>query len=283
MNRRGTALLAAIWFLALASGLAFTTLAHGRDGLRVTENRLALVRGRWAVDACLSVMRAEFEEDQRIERLDSVDLGDGIWCSALPEDAGRALNINHADIRALRLLFGSEQVAAGVADWIDSDDNARTQGAERAWYMEVGRPGPRNAPISDLRELLSVRGVSDSTLARAGPFLTTRGTGRVQVNAASAEVLRLLPGMSDEYAHEVVRRRERGSRIAGIDDLIGRASGRTRESLADSYAELIAMTSYQPEFYLLHVTGVGGSTSVTATVSVVPVGDRLAVVGKEAW
>lgn len=45
-----------------------------------------------------------------------------------------------------------------LRDWEDEDDLHRLDGAERTWYREQGRSGPRNAPIASVGELRLVRG-----------------------------------------------------------------------------------------------------------------------------
>lgn len=63
---------------------------------------------------------------------------------------------------ALMLLPGmDEDTADAILDWIDADDDPRPNGAESDFYATLTRPlSPRNALVSDLDELLFVRGVT---------------------------------------------------------------------------------------------------------------------------
>ena len=62
--------------------------------------------------------------------------------------------------QALQNLPGiTSTVVDSILDWLDADDDARPQGAERPWYQQEQKDGPRNAPIITLEELLLVRDV----------------------------------------------------------------------------------------------------------------------------
>lgn len=67
-----------------------------------------------------------------------------------------------------RLLFipgMTDEIADAILDWLDTDDSQRTYGAESAYYQSL-TPAytPRNGPLSNLDELLMVRGVTPQLL-----------------------------------------------------------------------------------------------------------------------
>jgi type II secretory pathway component PulK len=284
MTRRGAALLTALWFLVVAAGLALTAVGEARLGLLTSGNRVTLRRGLWAAEGCLALLRANFAATHRLDPVESVDLGDGVRCGARPEDPGARLNVNTASLVDLGALFGDDTVAAAIVDWIDADDRPIWLGAEREWYRERGRPGPRNGPLTDLDELLAVRGVDSADLLKARPYLTTRGTGRINVNAAPIEVLVLLPGMSWSYAVDIVAKRERGDRLSGVDELVARAPPEVRVALLDAYADLVRGTVFSAELLVVHLEGRDGDGPVAReTVTIVATAGRLAVVRKEVW
>lgn len=66
-------------------------------------------------------------------------------------------------LRAMLILLPnmSEDVADAIADWLDSDDDQRANGAESAAYANYR---PRNGPVNTLDELLLVRGVTVTNL-----------------------------------------------------------------------------------------------------------------------
>ena len=85
-------------------------------------------------------------------------------------------------------------------------------GAEDAYYL--GRQPPyrvANRAVAEIGELLLVKGFSAERLRRLEPYLTALpGTTRVNVNAASAELLAaLLPGVSVSTAKAIVAARDK--------------------------------------------------------------------------
>ena len=94
-----------------------------------------------------------------------------------------------------------------ISDWIDSNDRPRPQGAERDYYLPLGRVDfPYNRPFDNIDDLLLVRGFSD--LDRLRPdwrsFFTLFGDGTIDVHMASAEMLAVLfdvtPGEVSRFA-----------------------------------------------------------------------------------
>ncbi len=79
--------------------------------------------------------------------------------------------------RALMKLPGMTSVQAdSILDWIDSDEKARSHGAEANWYSSHARPySPRNALPVFLEELLLVRGVARSSLYGTGEMFNYNG------------------------------------------------------------------------------------------------------------
>jgi len=66
----------------------------------------------------------------------------------------------------MKLPNMSDSVANSIIDWIDSDDNERSGGAESSYY-EALQPKPyrcKNAPLDSVEELLLVQGVTPALL-----------------------------------------------------------------------------------------------------------------------
>jgi type II secretory pathway component PulK len=65
----------------------------------------------------------------------------------------------------MKLPNMTEDIADAICDWIDPDDDPRTNGAENSYYMGLS-PGYRckNGPLDSLEELLLVRGVTPDLL-----------------------------------------------------------------------------------------------------------------------
>ena len=108
-------------------------------------------------------------------------------------------------------------------DWTDKDETPRTDGAETDdYYGLLDSPyTAKNGPLDTVEELLLVKGF-DRTILFGGvidlgiegedpvsvrgfdDLLTTYGDGKVNVNAATVEVLMTLPGVDEVAAQEII-------------------------------------------------------------------------------
>jgi len=131
-------------------------------------------------------------------------------------DADGKLNVSLASGEALRKLSMKDEQIAGLLDWMDSDDVARSEGAESAYYESLPRPYRcKDAPLEWLEELRLVRGFGSRDgegeplgaegVGRAdwADLLTCLGDGRINLNTAPVEVLRTLP-ISDQAVGQIV-------------------------------------------------------------------------------
>jgi general secretion pathway protein K len=89
----------------------------------------------------------------------------------------------------------AQTLADSITDWIDPNDRPRPQGAERDYYMTLGRPDfPYNRPFDNLDDLLLVRGFEE--VDRLHPdwrrAFTLFGDGTIDVHMAPAEMLAAL-------------------------------------------------------------------------------------------
>lgn len=138
----------------------------------------------------------------------------------LRDEAGR-VNLNMAKDSVLTTVFMtaglSDDEAAkltdAVADWRDSDELRRLNGAEAEDYRQAGREfGPRNRPFEAVEELRAVLGMNAELYQRLAPWLTVySGQAGVNPRAAPAELLQALPG-ADKRA---TRPEDSGDKSAG--------------------------------------------------------------------
>ena len=89
----------------------------------------------------------------------------------------------------------AQTLTDSITDWIDPNDRPRPQGAERDFYLPLGRPDfPYNRPFDNIDDLLLVRGFED--LDRLRPdwrhFFTLFGDGTIDLHMASSEMLAVL-------------------------------------------------------------------------------------------
>ena len=282
MRRRGFALLAVLWTLTAVTVLAGAVMSVARIGGATTRNRILLARAGWAREACVEILQARYAEDPSIRALDSVDLGRRTWCAATLEDPSTKLNLNLADQAVLKAVVQAavrrpgavDSLVDALLDWRDPDAVARPLGDESS--------GNRNGPFADVWELRYVRGFSDSLVARLTPFLTTRGTGAINVNAATPEVLAALPGMTAETTRRLMMNRG-AAPVPNADALAGLLSPAARATLLASYPEFVRAAVFAPPQLVGVVTGGVRGTAISArvTLTLVPVAGRLAVIRRE--
>jgi type II secretory pathway component PulK len=283
MSRRGFALLAVLWTLTAVTVLTGATIAVARLGSATTRNRVVLARAAWAREACTEILQARYAQEPSVRHLDSVDLGRGMWCSATLDDPATRLNLNLADRRALVTVLRAvvprsaavDSLADALLDWRDADAVPRPLGDESS--------GNRNGPFADVWELCYVRGFTDSVVSKLAPFLTTRGTGAINVNAAPQEVLAALPGITEETVRIVMM--HRGSALlSNADVLAGLLSPSARRALLASYPEFVRAAVFAPPQLVGVVTGGVRGTPLVArvTLTMVPVAGRLAVIRRES-
>lgn len=105
-----------------------------------------------------------------------------------------------------------QELLSAWIDWTDLNDLAGINGAERDYYESLDPPyRPRNNPELDtVEELRLVRGFDelfrDVNLEAA---FTVYGNGReVNLNLATREAMRLLPGLTDEIIEEIIQYRQ---------------------------------------------------------------------------
>jgi len=266
-DRRGFALLAALWLLiafsaiglelglrARAQRLGIANRIEGSRALAAAEGGVGEVRARLArrlteardfrtgdAGAILDPWRAP----SALIR-DSLRIG-GALVKVRLDDVGAALELNSASEAELRGLFGAlridfgqgDRLAQAILDWRDADELRRGRGAEAADYARqslASRPG--NRLFARLNELRGVLGMTNELYARISPFLTLRGLGRVNLNAAPRPVLLALPGMTEEAVRVLMVRRGSSRPVRGLQELALELSGGARSLLVANQAAL---------------------------------------------
>jgi len=139
------------------------------------------------------------------------------------------LNINAATRGQMGLFtFVTDEISGAVVDWRDADDAPVEYGAEQREYDELDPAlNCKNESFESIYEALMLPGVTErafyglaagprdrSEQAGDGPvasgmrdFFTVYGSGRVNLNTASPEVLLALPGLDPESVNALLRSR----------------------------------------------------------------------------
>lgn len=111
--------------------------------------------------------------------------------------------------------------ADSLADWVDSDDEVRSQGAEATYYQGLGYQNfPHNQGFTSVEEMILVRGMD--AVERVKPdwrnYFSTLSDGVVDVNYASKDVLMAVTGAQDTYADNLIHERNGPDGIPGTED-----------------------------------------------------------------
>jgi len=248
--RRGVALLAALWLVVAIATVALQFSLEARD--RRNVGILASERGiqRAAALGALASVQAKLEQALRIapsgnnaaiarlrasdpwayvDSLYSVPVYvDSMEVNVVARDLGERLNINQVNETELQtflsFLLGdytkATHLAQAIMDWRDADSIPRPSGAERDAYIKAGMLAlPTNSTFRDVEELQNVMGMTPDIYAAVAQYLTTRGSGAINVNTAPVPVLRALPGMTDATLNMILMLRSQGRRIDNINQI----------------------------------------------------------------
>ncbi len=141
-------------------------------------------------------------------------------------DENRKININRVPREILiRLPEMTPQKIAALLDWRDSDDQPREFGAENSFYQSLDNPYPcKNGELDYLEEITFIKGFTEADVERLRSLVTVYGDGTVNINTASAKVLRIL-GISANLAKEIVHLRWGKDELPfTTDDVVFRSS-----------------------------------------------------------
>jgi general secretion pathway protein K len=170
----------------------------------------------------------------------SFPLENGTCLVRIIDESGK-IDINKVpDILLKGLITGigvkdedADVIVDSIGDWRDADDFTRLHGAESDYYMSLSVPyKPKNADFESIEELILVKGVTPELLYGKGDkpglqdFVTVySGNGKINVNAASKEVLMAVPGMTPELAASIIEFRKTAEirTITDFQNLVGGA------------------------------------------------------------
>jgi len=161
------------------------------------------------------------------------DYGDGrTYEVRITTEGGRVLVNSLNDemildgVREMFILWGVDANSAAIAaeslaDWIDTDSDQRSNGAENPYYSGLEHDEfPPNQDFTSLEQLLFVRGMDK--VARAQPlwrdYFTVYGDGLIDVNAAPADWLEAFFGTTRDSALNFVATRDGEDGITGTED-----------------------------------------------------------------
>jgi type II secretory pathway component PulK len=147
-------------------------------------------------------------------------------------DLGMQLNINNMNEAELRTFLNfslkdfstADHLTEAILDWRDADSIPRSNGAERDTYIKEDKLAlPTNQAFREVGDMLDVDGMTPAIYGEISPYLTTRGSGIININEADTVVLRALPGMTDNVLVQILALRGRGRRITSMTQILGAA------------------------------------------------------------
>jgi general secretion pathway protein K len=152
-------------------------------------------------------------------------------CKVFISDEGGKININKITdenkVNFTHFLIShkidritAETITDSLLDWVDADDLQRMSGAEKEYYASLQEPyEPRNAPFESVEELALVKGVTPQIFQKIRDHLTIYGSGKINVNFASREVLCHVPMITPDAAEAIIQLRRKQRGIESLDHL----------------------------------------------------------------
>lgn len=240
----------------------------------------------------------EDEEEERLRintDIPPVSFGEGRFKVHVANESGK-INLNTANTRLLRVMLTGfdledderDVIVDSILDWRDKDRLHRVNGAEDDYYQSLPEPYEcRDGDFKSVGELLLVRGVtpelffggleklvtvySDSQGGDQGGIRHIRRkqpnivSGKMNINAATFEMLRTLPGMTEDLARDIVEfRKERDFKtVTELLEIVG----------ADVYKSVQSYLTVQtiPYYTVTSVGIVGGGETRRAVEALVKI------------
>lgn len=159
-----------------------------------------------------------------------ISIGD-LGCDVYIEDEGGKINLNFiTDVNTNFFLeflaskeiepMDAETITDSIIDWKDEDDLHHINGAETPYYQDLPEPyEAKNAPFDSIEELMLVKGVTPFIFEDIRDGITVFGTGQINVNFASREILVSIPGIDNNAADEILNHIEKNGQIHNDEEL----------------------------------------------------------------
>ncbi len=245
LSRRGSILVLALWAL-LTLSIFSLSLSFG------VRQRAALLNRLTTLDALYPIAYSGVENGKSLVKSDTdlkVDTLTDFWATSTLKnvsvanghftlggvkhpgliDEERKINLNATSVEILSRLFQTaagldrehaEEITYALMDWMDSDSffSHAQHGAEASYYEDLNFPyTAKNRPYELLDEMLLVKGITPEIFEKIKPFVTVYGSGQVNINTASGEVLSAL-GFSSVGVETIARYRAGKDGIDGTND-----------------------------------------------------------------
>lgn len=225
---RGSALLVVLWALIILTGVIFAWAKLVEQEIQIHGYASQALEARAMAHSGVTV--ALHPKVKKQTPLLEGTFGPNLFYRARLISEGGKINLNwiaagEKDPRRVTLLKqwleqrglnfqDREHFVDCLLDYIDADDLRRLNGAE-----DQGDYHPANQPLRSIDEVAAVMG-SDPLVSTPGwkDQLTLDSTGPIDILAATAEVLRFIPGFSEARIQRLVQLRQGPDGIDGTAD-----------------------------------------------------------------
>ena len=202
-HRRGVALIAVIWLIAILAMACMAALRVVSFDLELATSKVHGTRARQIAEMGIAIGSNPMIErtDPLLRQMDE-ETGEGFEVKLISE--GARLNPNVLllgdDKGLLRTIFidwgldldTAQAVTDALSDWVDDNDETELNGAEKEYYEGVGRINqPFNRPFYNLDEMRLVRGMEQVEAVKPDwrNWFTIWSGGQLDLNEAEAELI----------------------------------------------------------------------------------------------
>ncbi len=235
-QQQGMALVMVLLLVAMATTLAVFMAQQQAFWQRMLENDRERAQARRIAEAGVDWARAVLADDASVSR--QYDHGKEMWAMRLPAvqleggevrgailDQQGLFNLNNlvrngvphtADIARYRRLLDTlglpQDLAATLADWLDTNGETAANGAEDGYYLALEKPYRcANRLLSDIGELAWVKGYDAGVIQRLRPYVSVlpESNTALNVNFALPEVLHAtIQGLGLQDARRIAQKIE---------------------------------------------------------------------------
>ncbi len=202
-SRRGVALLAVLWLIAILGIATMAALRVISFDMELASAKIHGSRARQVAEMGIAIgSNPIIKRSDPILRQLNDETGEGFEVRIISE--GARFNINSIllqdDKALLRSIFidwgleldDAQAVTDALSDWVDANDEVALNGAEKDDYEKAGRINqPFNRPFYDINEVRLVRGMDLVEALRPDwrEWFTVWSSGALDLNEASAELI----------------------------------------------------------------------------------------------
>lgn len=214
------------WILAILMLLAASLVYRARMEIKLSSISSKRIKSReMAINAIEEIVRILREDNNSYDSLNenwALSHGEGdIDYHIFDEE--RKINLNVSSKEVISAIPGiGDDIADAVIDWRDEDDVPLPQGAEDIYYMNLTPPYHcKDSPIESMEEMLLIKGITPQVVQAISPLTTIYGHGRLNINTAPEEVLKIFFSALEypaSLADRIIFYRQGLDGVEGTDD-----------------------------------------------------------------